>query len=214
MNKTNLTILFIIVLSFAIGAYFYPQMPDLIASHWNAQGMVDGYMSKLWGLFLMPILSVIMFLLFVFLPKIDPYKKNIDKFMKYYNGFILAIILFLFFIYLLSLAWNLGYRFNMVQFMAPAMGILFYCAGILIGKAERNWFIGIRTPWTLSSEEVWKKTHKLGEKLFKISGIIAFLGVFFQQWAIFLVIVPALFNAFYTILYSYFEYQKENKRID
>ena len=186
-------------------------MPEKIASHWNAQGQVDGYMSKFWGLFLMPLLSMILFLLFIAIPKIDPLKHNIEKFRKYYDGFVVLIIVYLFYVYLLTIFWNIGIRFSMVQPLAPAMGILFYYIGILTENAKRNWFIGIRTPWTLSSEKVWEKTHKIGGKLFKTAGAFAFIGVFFQSYALFFILVPIILVAAYTIIYSYFEYQKETR---
>ncbi len=200
-----------IVLSCAVGIYFFPQMPDKMASHWNFRGQVDDYMPKFWGLFLMPIISLAMFLMFLAIPRIDPLKANIDKFRKYFDIFIVLIILFLFYIYLLSIVWNLGFEFNMTRFLAPAFGLLFYYAGILVENAKRNWFIGIKTPWTLSSDKVWDKTHQLGGKLFKISGSIAFLGIIFPSYAVFLVIVPALLFTAYTVLYSYLEYRKEVK---
>jgi len=211
MRKSGIIVLGVILLSFIIGIYFYPQMPEKIASHWNAQGQVDGYMSKFWGLFLMPLLSMMLFLLFIAIPKIDPLKHNIEKFREYYDGFVVLIIVYLFYVYLLTIFWNIGIRFSMVQPLAPAMGILFYYIGILIENAKRNWFIGIRTPWTLSSEKVWEKTHKIGGKLFKIAGIIAFIGVFFQRYALFFILVPIILVAAYTIVYSYFEYQKETR---
>jgi len=117
----------------------------------------------------------------------------------------------LLYIHLLTILWNMGVRFNMAQLLAPAFGILFYYCGILIENARRNWFIGIRTPWTLSSEKVWEKTHKVGGKLFKISGIIAFVGIFLQDYVLFLILVPVISTTIYTIVYSYFEYQKETK---
>ncbi len=209
MRKSEITILGIILASFIIGIYFYPQMPSEMASHWNSQGQVDGYMSKFWGLFLMPIISFGMFLLFIAIPKIDPYKQNIEKFKKYYNNFVVLIIIFLFYLYLLTIFWNVGLRFNMIQLIAPAFGILFYYCGILTEKAKRNWFIGIKTPWTLSSERVWDKTHKIGGKLFKITGIIALFGTFFPSKAIFFIFIPGILSAVYTIIYSYFEWQKE-----
>lgn len=208
MKKTTVIVLVIILLSFIAAVYFYPQMPEKMASHWNAQGKVDGYMPKFWGLFLMPIVSVVMFLLFLLIPKIDPLKKNIEKFREYFDWFIVLIIAFLFYIYLLTVFWSLNFRFNMAAMMVPALGILFYYMGILTENAERNWFIGIRTPWTLSNNIVWKKTHKLGGKLFKIAGIIAVIGVLFQKYALFFVLVPAISVAAYTIVYSYFEYNK------
>ena len=211
MRKSEIIALGVILLSFIIGIYFYPQMPEKIASHWDAQGQVDGYISKFWGLFLMPLLSMILFLLFIAIPKIDPLKHNIEKFRKYYDGFVVLIIVYLFYVYLLTIFWNIGIRFSMVQPLAPAMGILFYYIGILTENAKRNWFIGIRTPWTLSSEKVWEKTHKIGGKLFKTAGAFAFIGVFFESYALFFILVPIILVAAYTIIYSYFEYQKETR---
>jgi uncharacterized membrane protein len=187
-------------------------MPEKIASHWNAQGQVNGYMSKFWGLFLMPIISVGLLLLFMIIPKIDPLKENIQEFRKYYDGFVILVIVFLFYVYLLTIFWNIGLRFNVIALLSPAFAILFYYCGILIENAKRNWFIGIRTPWTLSSEKVWDKTHKIGGKLFKIAGIIALAAIFFQSFALFFIIVPVIMIAIYTVVYSYFEYQKEIKR--
>jgi len=211
MTKTELVVFAIILISFVIGFYFYSQMPDKIASHWNAQDQVDGYMPKFWGMFLMPVISIGLLLLFMLIPKIDPLKKNIEKFRKYYNWFVLLIIIFLFYIYLLTVLWNIGFRFAMSQMMLPALGILFYYIGILLENAKRNWFIGIRTPWTLSSDKVWDKTHKIGSKLFKIIGVIAFLGIFFQKYSLWFILVPILLVAGYLIVYSYFEYQKLGK---
>ncbi len=211
MRKSEIIAIGIILLSFIIGIYLYPQMPEKMASHWNAKGQVDGYISKFWGLFLMPIISLLIFSLFIAIPKIDPLKQNIEKFRKYYDGFVVLMIAYLFYVYLLTLLWNIGIRFSMIQPLVPAMGILFYYIGILVENAKRNWFIGIRTPWTLSSERVWEKTHKIGGKLFKIAGIIAFIGIFFQDYAIFFILIPVISVAFYTIIYSYVEYQKEVK---
>jgi len=209
MKKTKIIIFLIIALSFVVGFYFYSQMPEIMASHWNAEGKVDGYISKFWGLFLMPIISLAMALLLLLVPKIDPLKENIQKFRKYFDGVIVAIILFLFYLYLLTIFWNLGFRFNMIYAIIPPLAILFYCVGIMVENAKRNWFAGIRTPWTLSSEAVWDKTHKIGGKLFKIAALIALFGIFFGKYAIFFVIGPVILVAIYTFIYSYFEYQKE-----
>jgi uncharacterized membrane protein len=212
MKKTELVILGIILVSFILGIYFYPLMPEKIASHWNAQGQVNGYLPKFWGLFLMPFLSIALFLLFVFIPKIDPLKSNIKRFRKYYDRFILLIIAFLFYVYLLTIFWNIGMRFNLGQGLVPAFAILFYYCGILIENAKRNWSIGIRTPWTLSNEKVWEKTHKVGGKLFKIAGVIALFGALFPDYALFYIIIPVILVVAYAFVYSYLEYQKETKR--
>lgn len=94
----------------------------------------------------MPIVTIAMWLLFLLIPKIDPLKKNIEKFRKYYDNFILLMILFLFYIFLLTIAWNKGVRFDMTTAIIPAIGILFYYIGSLMSYIKRNWFMGIRTP--------------------------------------------------------------------
>ena len=177
LRKSEIISLVIVIISLIIGIYFYPLMPEKVASHWNAKGEVDGYMSKFGGLFLMPVISLVLLLLFIIIPKIDPLKHNIEKFRKYFDGFIVLMMLFLFYLYILTILWNIGVRFNFVHLLVPIFSIFFYYCGILIQKAQRNWFIGIRTPWTLSNEQVWNKTHKIGGILFKIAGIISLIGI-------------------------------------
>ena len=198
-------------MSFVIGIYLYPQMPETMASHWNSRGEVDGYMPRFWGVFLMPIVSFVILLMFLLIPNIDPLKKNIQKFRKYFDWFILLLMIFLFYIHGLSLYWNLGNVFNMTVMILPALGILFYYIGILTENAKQNWFIGIRTPWTLSNKKVWDKTHKIGGKLFKIAGVIALLGLLLPDYSMWLILAPILALVIYVILYSYLEYQKQTK---
>jgi uncharacterized membrane protein len=89
--------------------------------------------------------------------------------------------------------------------------VLFYYSGVVISHAKMNWFVGIRTPWTLSSEKVWNQTHALGGKLFKITGIIALLGIIFINYALFFILVPLIVVGIYTVVYSYFAYREETK---
>jgi len=211
MRKSEIIILGIILLSFIVGIYFYPQMPEKMASHWNAQGQVDGYMSKFWGLFLIPFILVGLTLFFTTIPKIDPLKANIEKFRRHYDGFIILFFIFMLSIHFQVILWNLGIKISSNVIVPIGIGILFFYVGILCENAKRNWFIGIRTPWTLSNKRVWEKTHKIGGKLFKIAGAIAFVGVFFQNYVLFFILVPVISVAAYTIIYSYIEYQKEIK---
>lgn len=211
-NFSRVVILAMIFVSFFIAFYFYPQMPEKIASHWNARGEVNGYMGKFWGLFLMPIISAALFFLFWLLPKIDPLKNNVESFRGYFNWFVVLVIAFLFYLYLLTIFWNLGFRFSLVQLLAPAFSLLFYYCGVLVGKTRRNWFIGIRTPWTLSSDAVWDKTHRISAKLFKILGLISLAGLFLKDCAFFFVLFPAIFFSIFAIAYSFFEYKKEQSQ--
>jgi uncharacterized membrane protein len=211
IRKSEFIIFLMVVFAFIIGIYFYPILPAKIASHWNIQGQVDGYMSKFWGLFLFPIILLFLSALFVILPKIDPKKENIEKFRIYFDNFIILLIFFLFYVYGLTIAWNLGARFNIGQFLIPAFSVIFFYAGILIKKAKQNWFIGIKTPWTLSNKKVWDKTHQLGAKMFMVSAFIALIGIIFPTYAFFFVIFPIIFSTIYLTVYSYFIFRKLSK---
>ncbi|MDZ7262279.1 MAG: SdpI family protein [candidate division KSB1 bacterium] len=212
MRKTEIVILALVLLSFLIGSYFYPRLPEKVASHWNTRGEVDGYMSKFWGLFLMPFVLIGLALLFIAIPRIDPLKANIEKFRKYFDGFIVLFFIFMLAIYLQIILWNTRIKISPNIAFPIGLGLLFFYIGILCEKAKRNWFIGIRTPWTLSNENVWERTHKIGGKLFKIAGVVALLGIFFKNYAFFFVIVPVILVAIYTVAYSYFDYQKELRK--
>ena len=200
----------IILLSFILSIYFYAVMPEQMASHWNAQGNVDGYMPKFWGLFLMPFVLLGLLLLFNVIPKIDPLD-NIKKFKKYYDGFIIVMSIFMLFIHVQIILWNLGYMISPNYYIPVSIGLLFFYIGVLCENSKRNWFVGIRTPWTLSSDKVWDKTHKLGGKLFKIAGIIALIGIFFQNYVVYFILIPTFSVSIYLIVYSYVEFRKEKK---
>lgn len=209
--KTNGISLGIILLSFFVGVISYAYAPDMMPTHWNAQGEIDGYMGKFWGLFLLPIISLGLFALFLYIPKFEPRKNNLEAFQEYYEGIILVTIGFLFYIYVLSILAAFGYNFNMIQMMSPAFAALIYYIGVALEKTKSNFFVGIRTPWTISDETVWEKTHELGGKLFKASGIIALFGAFFKDIGFLLIIVPILAASGYAYVYSYVEYKKIHK---
>lgn len=212
MRKSELYSLIIAGLAFAIGAYFYPQLPLEVATHWNTYGEADGFLPKDAGIFLFPVASLLTIAMFHLIPKIDPLKRNINKFRKYVDSFLVVLNLFLFYLFLLVLYWNLGYQFNMSQAIVPAFGILLYYLGILTENSKRNWFIGIRTPWTLSSDRVWNKTHKLGGNLFKIAGAIALFGALFPDYSFILFVVPLFVIIIFVTIYSYMEFHKTKRK--
>ena len=209
MKLIRLGIIAGLLVTFIITIAMYPSMPDQVPSHWNAAGQVNGYMSKFWGLFLVPFIMAGFVAMLMVIPRIDPKKRNYDKFRSYYDGFILVFVVYLLAIQVQIMLWSTGVEISPNLTFPLLFGMLFIYLGFLIGHAEQNWFVGIRTPWTISSKSVWKKTHLLGGKLFKIAGIVCFLGVLFQSYAIWIIMIPVLFVSGYTILYSYIEYQKE-----
>jgi uncharacterized membrane protein len=214
MSTKNTTIFVIVILALAalVSLLFWNQLPDPMASHWGVNDQVNGTTSKFWGAFLVPIISAAMFLLFLAIPSIDPLKANIAKFRESFNAFIVLITVFMVYVHGLTLAWNLGYTgFRMSAAMLPAMGLLFIFLGFMIGKAKRNFFIGIRTPWTLSSDTVWDETHRVGAQLFKISGALALVGAFFPDYAFWFLLVPVISASLFCVVYSYILFQRETK---
>ncbi len=212
-SRTTLIIVSILMIASTLaGLLLWNQLPEPMASHWGPSDQVDGYMSKFWGVFLMPLITLGMLLLFLIIPAIDPLKANIDQFREYFNAFIALMTGFMVYVYGLTLIWNLGYTgFRMSSAMLPALGLIFVFTGILVGKAKRNYFIGIRTPWTLASDSVWNETHRLGGKLFIASGLLALLGAFFPNYAFAFVLIPVLGTTLFTVIYSYYLFQKEAK---
>jgi len=206
--KKILSTLIILIFLAAIYLYFFVELPDQMVSHWNELGEADGYMSKFWGVFLMPLVALFMYLMFMFIPRIDPLKKNIESFRKYFDRFILAIMLFFVYIYVLTITWNFGITYNMTSAILPAVILLLWFAGDLTKKAKRNWFIGIRTPWTLSSDEVWDKTNKLGGSLIQASAVISCIGIIFPDYFIWFLMVPLLGSVLGTLIYSYLIFKK------
>ncbi len=208
-RNTLILILLLALLMVGIGFYAYPRMPEVVAVHWNAQGIANGYGSRLQAAFTLPLIMLVVAALLLFIPAIDPLKANIEKFRPDFNGFMLAFGLFFFYLHVLTTLLNLGFQFSLNQFLVPGFGIFIYACGVLLGKAKRNFFIGIRTPWTLSSDTVWAKTHVLGGLLFKISGGIAILGILSPNLALLFLLVPLLAATLIAIVYSYVLFRSE-----
>ena len=210
---TTIIVLILIIGATLAGVFLWSQLPDPMASHWDVNDQVNGYMSRFWGVFMMPLVLLGMFLIFLVIPQIDPLKANIAQFRGTFNLFIAFMVGFMTFVHVLTLLWNLGYTsFGIDDAILPAMGLLFIVVGSLLRKAKRNFFIGIRTPWTLSSDYVWDKTHKLGSVLFMLSGALAVIGGFFGGMVAFwMLMVPLLGSTVFLFVYSYVLYQRETK---
>lgn len=218
MKRSDWFLLFVIMFSFLIGFYFYPKLPDQIPMHWNIQGEVDSYGGKLLGTTAIPGLNLVLFVLFILLPYIDPRKENYQKFSRVYTIFRWTMHLFFVILYLLTLVYALNEgneipSYLSVPFVVPLfVSILFIIIGNYLGKIKDNFFIGIRTPWTLSSKEVWYKTHRLASRLFVLSGFLGLIGSFFQGMISFIMLmVPIMISTIYILIYSYLEYRKEKK---
>lgn len=212
-RTTTIIVLLMLVGATLAGLLLWGQLPDQMASHWNVHDQVDGYMPKIWGVFMLPLITLAMLVLFLVIPAVDPLKANIAKFRESFNLFIVLMVAFMVYIHGLTLAWSLGYTsFKMSGAMLPAIGLLFVFIGFMMRQAKRNFFIGIRTPWTLSSDTVWNETHRVGAVMFMISGALAFVGGFFGgTTAFWLMFIPIIASTIFLLIYSYVLYQRETK---
>lgn len=205
--------LLLILAATLTGVLLWDRLPDPMASHWDAHDQVDGYISRLWGVLLMPLAALGTLGLFLLIPIIDPLKSNIAQFRGVFNSFTVLFLVFLAYLQGLTLAWNLGYRnFKMGAALLPALGALLIFMGYLLRRARRNWFIGIRTPWTLSSDRVWNETHRLASALFAASGVLTILASFLGGTIAFWVVLASLIgSALFLAIYSYALYQRETR---
>ena len=154
------------------GFAVFGELPDRIDSHWNASGEADGTMSRVTAVLFMPALTIGIWLLMVFIPRIDPRRRNYAAFAGTYQLFINVIVLFMAGIQIVILGNGLGWNVPVSQAIMVGIGLLFAIIGNELGRLKPNWFAGIRTPWTLSDDEVWRRTHRVGGRVFFVLGIL------------------------------------------
>ena len=206
--KTEIIPILFIILSIILSFYFYAHFPERVPTHWNAHGEINGWSGRGFGAFFFPLLNLGIYLLMLFIPAVDPKKKNYDQFKNIYHIIKGALIVFMTAIYFAASLSALGYPLKINLIVPIGVGLLFIIIGYYLGRIKQNWFIGIRTPWTLSSEIVWQKTHKFGAKIFVLAGILFFLVAIFPDWFLaFMLLLIAMILSI--IVYSYLIYLKE-----
>ena len=196
----------------ALGAYvawMYPGLPDPMPTHWNAAGEVDDYTAKAIGAPLIVGIPVFSFLIFKLIPVISPRGFRTESFTGTLNILMVATVVFGSVIGVGAIRAARDTSIDISNFVFVAVGLLFIVLGNFLGKVRKNFFLGIRTPWTLASDEVWAKTHRLGGWCFVIAGLVmAVMGVLVpasgMEWVIGIVVIIALVP----VVYSFFAYRK------
>jgi len=187
-----------------------PHLPATMPIHWGANGEADGFATKINAMILTVGIMVLIYFIIAFVPRIDPRKENYKYFSKTYNILLNAVLLLFFFVNMSTILQGLGYNVPM-SYIAPIMaGLVFIIIGNYLQRVRSNYFMGIRTPWTLSNETVWKKTHRLSGKLFFIGGLLILISAFLPDgyksvimWGSIVLCVAVPY------LYSYLAYKKE-----
>jgi uncharacterized membrane protein len=181
-------------------------MPDPVPTHWNIHGVADGFTPKPWGPFVLPLVMVGVLALLMVLGSISPKEAPVERFSRTYSIITSATLGFLFVATVVSSLAATGAAFNLTKVIMAAVGALFVVIGNYMGKFTRNYVMGIRTPWTLANDEVWLRTHRLGGKVFVLSGLAVIAVVLLDQVALALPVL--LMAALIPVVYSYIVYRK------
>jgi len=211
-------VIIVILLQLIAALYFGMQLSDdvQIPSHWNIKGEIDGYMGKWSGILIFPGFNILLFLLMYFLPVYSArYKDHTEQFDKILPGFTLIIVLFFFLIHLYSILLAKEVFLPDGKHVLSLLGLMFIFLGNLLPKIPSNFVAGIRTPWTLSSEFIWRKTHRIGGRCFMAGGLfmivipILLKGV---QSAFIITFILLMSAIFYPVVYSYALFKIEQKK--
>lgn len=206
--KVNKILIILILLSIVCTAFVYSYLPNEVPSHWNIKGDIDKYQSKEF-VFFTASLPLLLYVFMIIVPKIDPKKKSYMKHKKAYRIFIYALIIFFIIIHWLAIGVSLDYNLNISGYIKIGVGLLFIILGNYMGQLRHNYTFGIKTPWTLASEKVWKKTHKAGGYGFIISGLIFILtAIFNNEMSFYIALGSLLIMVSALTIYSYLLYKK------
>lgn len=209
--QTELPQWLILVAMFVAAAALWPSTPRRVPVHWNASGQVDGYGGRFAGLLLLPLIAIGIYLLLLFIPRIDPGKANYSQFAGTYLMVRFTVLVLMASFYAFSLLAIRGAKIDVTRAFIGAIAVMFIVLGNVLGKVRPNWFVGVRTPWTLSSKRSWVRTHRLAGWLFALVGLL-FLALALAGigpaivWV--LIAVLGVMTTF-LVVYSYIEWRHD-----
>lgn len=208
MKKQTIFLFILCALSFIGHLFVLPLLPDQIPIHWNVYGEADNWAGKFSSLFL-ALLPALMLILFLVIPRIDPRGKNYEKHQKAYQVFISVMIIFFNIILWIINAAGLGYPVPIGCLVPIGCGLILIAVGNYMPQLRTNYTMGIKNPWTLESEWVWKKTHAMGGIVFCIMGFVMILNGFFPaDWMAMISLGSILLGVLGLEVYSYLLYRK------
>jgi len=208
MNKHRIWLpLTFLIASFAVVLVLYGRMPDRVPTHWNIRGEVDGWMPKPWGPLALPLIQAGTLAVLAVAPLLSPKTASMAPFARPYSILVSAISGFMFALNTVVCLVAAGVELDVIQLVSLASGVLFLIIGNFLGKLTKNYFAGIRTPWTLENDEVWHRTHRLGGKLFVLGGLFTIVSAFMGMGLPVLMATVAA-TTIVTTAYSYVIYKK------
>jgi uncharacterized membrane protein len=205
--------LLLAALAALVSAVVYPRLPDSVAIHWDLRGNPNGWMPRPIGAFALPVFILGIAWLMRLAPRVDPKGANYARFSETYELLVAAVLALVFVTHLIVLAIALGYRVPVVRIVPGMLGLLFVIIGNVMPRTRSNWAFGIRTPWTLSSERVWMRTHRLAGFTMTTAGILMLVAALFLPADLGLPIMIAAIVAAVVgpAAYSYLTWKREQQ---
>jgi uncharacterized membrane protein len=211
--KNEIVLWLILLLPFAYIPFIWDNLPEEIPIHWNLQGEVDNYGSRTFGTLFLPVLNIAMYLLFLVIPRIDPRRKNFDYFGNTYRNIRIVLAVFMMAMFFLTMQWALGNKIFDGKTISIFVFALLAVFGNFMRTIRSNYFVGIRTPWTLDNAEVWRRTHEVGGRLWFYASLAAILFSFILPKDAMIIFQAVYLGVIivYPILYSYLLFRKIGK---
>lgn len=210
-RKYYLVALLVTALVAMADVWAYPRLPERVAIHWNLHGVANGWGPK-WVLFLVgPALMVFLMLLMRALPWLSPKNFEVDTFRVTYLQIMVILVCVAGYLQLVLLWVALGHGMNVGRAVVGGICLLYMLFGNLMAKVRRNFYVGIRTPWTLANERVWNATHRFGAKTMVAGGLAGLLltAAGFYGWP---VLAMLLAGAMAPVVYSLVVYKQLEAR--
>lgn len=213
--KKEFFYLLVVAVPFMYLAYIWNDLPNKVPLHWNAKGDIDRYGSKFELLLIIFMLPVFMYVVMLIIPKIDP-KAQIEKMGNKYGQIKFLLTTFMSFLAVFIIYSAKTGSFTNPNYVFMFIGVLYIILGNYFKTIKPNYFIGIRTPWTLENETVWKSTHKFAGGLWFTGGaIVIVLSLLLDKLTnLYVFLLITFFITVVPVYYSYIKFQETNKRED
>jgi uncharacterized membrane protein len=202
----------VVVAAVAMSVAAYPRLPERVPVHWGISGEADRWGSRFESAVLFPFVMVGALLVLHFLPRIDPRAPNYAKMQSTYDFMIDATMTLMLVLHAMVLAAGLGYPVPVARITPLLVGALLITIGNVLPRARPNWWFGIRTPWTLTNDRVWARTHRVGGYTMTVAGVVMLAGAALPSaWAFGVFIATAAIGAVIPIVYSYIVWREETR---
>lgn len=212
--RTELPLWILMAAMFVAACVAWPSAPDRIPIHWGLDGQVNGYGGRFEGLLLLPLITLGVYLSMLFVPGLDPGRLNYPLFAGAYYVLRFGLVGFFAVLYgVIHLALH-GQPVDMNRIAPLLAGVLLILIGGVLGKIRPNWFVGVRTPWTLSSKTSWVRTHRVAGWVVMLGGLaLATAGLVGDQSFIVAAFAATMLGVLWCVIYSYLVWRKDPDRI-